>query len=103
MFSYIEFSENSIPCLCVSPKFLKYPADTPVPVLTNRISSIFTKWKSAASQLWLSILPFAPISKPFVTTCSKGGSATKALGNRQGAVGEAQDNYTGAGVLFASL
>ena len=46
---------------------------------------------------------FCSNSTPFVITCSNGGSATKALGNLQGAEGDAQDSSTGAGVLLASL
>ena len=44
-----------------------------------------------------------PSSVPLVITCSRGGSATKAFGNLQGAPGSAQLNSTGEGALLASL
>ena len=99
--------DKSNPSLCVSPKFLKYPDDNPVPELTKIISSKFlVKYPVAfqlISKLFILVFPLNPVSNALVTTCSNGGSATKALGNLHGAAGSAQANSTGDGALLASL
>ena len=61
------------------------------------MSSALSLWNNAALQRTAPLLPRRPISALVVTTWSSGGSATKALGNRQGSSGSAQVSSTGVG------